>query len=216
MGNREATDSKTHWLVLFRRLTPFRLIPFFLTMLMSPWLAWAKTDGRAFDSWFWHASAAGSVLHLNDEGDPYRISLGAGRPLPWERLSLIGKAVYSIYDVNAVADNNPSPNIRGGWSSSLGIDFALRIDSLYNVGHANVFFEGGAGFQVMLEDPPFPADGSKENFTLFAGPGVMIPLACGTRLGLSLQWFHISNANLFSNNSGYDGVQLVLATEWDL
>ena len=31
-----------------------------------------------FDSWFWHASVGLPVMHLDDEGSPYRFSLGGG------------------------------------------------------------------------------------------------------------------------------------------
>lgn len=127
----------------------------------------SEKDGDAFSSWFGHMSAAGPVLHFNDEGSPYRFALGVGHPVFLNELSFIATAAYSYYDVNAVADNNPSLNVKGGNSHSLGLDLLLRW-SFLQTPHASYHFEGGAGFQYMLTDPPFPADGSNENFTLFS------------------------------------------------
>jgi hypothetical protein len=170
---------------------------------------------EAFDSWFWHVTAGLPALHLNDEGSPFRLSLGGGRPLLFDRTSLMADLVFAYYEVNDVADKNPRPGTTGGGSASLGFDLLLRIECLKSV-KAEWYLEGGVGFQSMLSDPPFPADGSENNFTLFFGPGVLFPTGQRSRLSVSLQWFHISNAWLFNYNSGYDGVQLVLGSEWSL
>ena len=151
------------------------------------------------------------MLHLNDEGSAYRLSLGAGRPVLLDRTSLMADLIFAYYDVNDTADKNPHRGITGGGSTSLGFDLLLRIECL-----KSVYLEGGGGFQSMLSDPPFPADGSENNFTLFFGPGVLFPTGQRSRLSVSLQWFHISNAWLFNYNSGYDGVQLVIGSEWSL
>jgi hypothetical protein len=167
-----------------------------------------------FSDWFWRVRAGSSVLHMNDEGDPYRFGAGRGHSFAGGRFSLMGDLVYSYYDVNAVADEHKDENVKGGRSTSLGFDLNLRCNVLEKRA-ATGFFEGGIGFQSMLTSPTFPADGSYQNFTLFAGPGIQFPIGTRTRLAISLQWFHISNAWLFSSNSGYDGIQLVLAPEWD-
>lgn len=172
----------------------------------------ADRAAEPFTAWFWHASAAGSVYHLNDEGSPYRFSLGAGHPVVTKHIILMADLVYTLYDVNANADNNPGQDVQGGLSSSLGFDLLLRLN-LVRTARAALYLEGGGGFQVMVDDPPFPADGSEENFTLFGGPGISLPTWERSRLTVSVQWFHISNGNLIANNSGYDGVQLVLGTE---
>lgn len=161
---------------------------------------------------FWQVTAAGTLVHFNDEGAPYRLSLGAGYPLAGH-LSLIGSLVYAHYHVNAIADVNPEVPVEGGQSHSLGVDLHLRW-TFREVRRARYFLEGGAGLQVMLDDPPFPADGSHENFTLLLGPGVLLPLAEDRRLRASVQWFHLSNGDSFGQNSGYDGLQLAIGFEW--
>jgi hypothetical protein len=172
-------------------------------------------DEGAFNMWFGQISAAGTLLHFNDEGSPYRFSLGAGRPFFLNDLSVMANLVYSYYNVNEVADKNPSPDVKGGNSHSLGLDLLLRWTFLKKP-HASYYVEAGSGFQTMQSGPPFPADGSDENFTVLLGPGVLVPTGVANRLRFSLQWFHISNANLFPNNSGYDGLQLTVGLEWAL
>ena len=164
---------------------------------------------------FGYTSLSGAVAHFNDEGTPSRLTIGAGQSLFERELAVMTGLVYSHYDVNAEADNNPSQSIKGGTSHSLGIDVMLRW-SFMQTRYASYHIEGGGGFQYMLTNPPFPADGSDENFTLFFGPGTLIPTSANTRMRVALQWFHISNANLFANNSGYDGLQLVVGFEWGL
>lgn len=171
------------------------------------------SEQNPFNDWFWRVRAGGSVAHMNDEGDPYRFGAGLGHSFAGERFALMGDLVYSYYDVNAVADEHAEQNVKGGRSSSLGLDVSLRCNVLEKR-TASGFLEGGMGFQSMLTSPTFPADGSYQNFTMFAGPGIQFPIGTRTRLAISMQWFHISNAWLFSSNSGYDGIQLVLSSEW--
>ncbi|BFM17482.1 hypothetical protein R50073_36650 [Maricurvus nonylphenolicus] len=169
----------------------------------------------SFNPSFWHLSGSVPAVHFNDEGDPYRLSLGMGYAVVPYDLILLTNVVYSYYDVNAVADNNPSSDIEGGSSHSLGVDLALR-KSFSTAKNINYYYEGGGGFQYMVSKPPFPADGSDENFTLFLGSGIVVPAGSKKRVTASVQWFHISNANLFPDNSGYDGLQLVIGFERSL
>lgn len=193
--------------------------PAYIVSAFAGLVAWGSIamaepeENGAFDGAFWHLYAAGSVIHLNNEGNPYRFGLGLGYPVLGNRVFLVGDLVYSYYEVNAVADEHPEPEVKGGASSSLGADFSLRYEVL-QVKRITCFAEGGIGFQSMLGSPTFPADGSHQNFTLFGGPGILISCGERFRLGVALRWFHISNAWLFSSNSGYDGVQLVLTPEW--
>lgn len=176
--------------------------------------AGAKEE-EAFDGWFWHITAGLPVYRLNDEGYPYRFAIGGGHPVLHERIALMAHLVLGYYDVSGTADKNPRPDISGGSSTSLGLDLRLRIDLFWTAGLSG-YLEGGGGFQTMLGDPPFPADGSDNNLTLFVGPGVAVPVGSRTRLTLSVQYFHISNAWLFESNSGYDGLQLIFGPEWSL
>ena len=188
-----------------------------ILVLLTPLKAQSESEnhGGAFNSWFIHASGAGTVLQLNDEGSPYRLSVGAGRPVLKNKLTLLLNGVYTFYDVNNVADNNPSPDVRGGHSHSLGLDLIVR-KPYFQTPHMSCHFEGGAGLQWILTDPHFPADGSDGNFTALIGHGVLIPVNSDLRLCMTLEWFHISNANLLPNNSGYDGIQLLIGFEWGL
>lgn len=183
-----------------------------LLVLTNTCIAAEQNEGT-FSDWFWHATGSVPAAHFNDEGSPYRFALGAGRSGVADHLSLMANLVLGVYDVNAVADNNPSQNVKGGYSSSLGFDLLARWD-LERIGNFNCYLEGGAGFQNMLGNPRFPADASNQNFTLFVGPGVYIPTGTRSRLSVSIQLFHISNADLFENNSGYDGLQLKCGSEW--
>gem|GEM_PF-865958 len=171
-------------------------------------------NGLTFNGLFGYTSASGGVAHFNDEGYVSRLSLGVGTPTSIENLTVMGGVVYGYYDVNAVADKNPSRNVEEGSSHSLGVGLMLRY-TIWHTPSASYHLEGGAGFQQMLSNPPFPADGSDENFTVFIGPGTLIPMAPDKRLRISLQYFHISNAGLVSDNSGYDGLQLVVGFEWN-
>jgi hypothetical protein len=162
--------------------------------------------------WFLQAQAAATVLQINDEGSPYRFSLGAGRRFT-DHLDGMVDLVYTYYDVNAVRDRNPNVEVRSGTSSSAGFDLRLRHD-LLKTGKIEWYISGLAGFQTMIDGPNFPADGSDENFTLGLGLGGRIPIAERMRFTATLQWFHISNARLWPNNSGYDGLQLAISPEW--
>lgn len=199
-----------------------------LAAFLSFWLATPFADesedshyfsdlllSTSFNPAFWHVSASVPVVHFNDEGDPYRLSLGIGHAVVPYNLTLLTNVVYAYYDVNAVADKNPSADLKGGHSHSLGIDIALR-KSFTTAKRIDYYYEGGGGFQVMIAKPPFPADGSDENFTVFLGSGIMFPAGSQKRVSASLQWFHISNAGLFPDNSGYDGLQLIIGFERSL
>jgi hypothetical protein len=135
------------------------LIIFTSAFFVSQAHAQSVEESDAGSEWFWHLSAAGSVIHLNDEGAPYRLSLGAGRPFYMDGLSIKANLVYSYYEVNEVADNNPSSDVVGGYSHSLGIDLLLRW-SLSQTPSVSYYLEGGGGIQGLVSGPPFPADGS--------------------------------------------------------
>ena len=162
--------------------------------------------------WFATAQAAGTVYHLNDEGDPYRVGAGIGYSFS-DRIDGALDLVYGYYEVNAVKDRNPDIPVESGRSQSLGVDLRLRLRTL-TTGKVDWYLQGGAGMQTMVANPPFPADGSGENFTLMLGPGCLVRFGERFRIATTVQWFHISNARLQPNNSGYDGIQLVVSPEW--
>lgn len=58
----------------------------------------------------------------------------------------------------------------------------------------------------------FPADGTHFNFTVILSSGRFVPITARTDLVLGLRYLHLSNANLLRDNSGYDGLQLVLGS----
>ncbi len=162
--------------------------------------------------WFATAQVAGTVFHLNDEGNPYRLSAGVGCSFS-DRIDGALDLVFGYYEVNAVKDRNPNVEVRSGRSESLGLDARLRLRAL-TTGRVDWYVQGGAGIQTMLSSPPFPADGSEANFTLMLGPGCLVRFGSRFRVATTVQWFHISNARLQPNNSGYDGIQLVVSPEW--
>jgi hypothetical protein len=93
------------------------------------------------------------------------------------------------------------------------VDLTMRF-RMAAVRRGSLFALGGGGIQTMVDSPHFPADGSEKNFTLSVGIGALVPVARRLRLSLDVRAFHISNSNVWRNNSGYDGIQVVLSPEW--
>ncbi|MHC5023663.1 MAG: acyloxyacyl hydrolase [Planctomycetota bacterium] len=72
----------------------------------------------------------------------------------------------------------------------------------------SLYFDAGAGVMMATNEVPNddPDNGSNFNFTPQAGMGVSIALDGEKRLMLGARWHHISNANLYEENSGRDSI----------
>lgn len=70
----------------------------------------------------------------------------------------------------------------------------------------SLYVDGGAGVIFTTDD--VPASGSSFNFTPQAGVGLTADFIDDSRLVFGVKWFHISNANTFSNNPGRDFIEV--------
>ncbi len=70
-----------------------RFVCVFLTACATGTLA-AENPETPFDR-FGCVYVSGSIIHMNDEGDPYRFGLGMGHSVWNDRVSLITDLVYS-------------------------------------------------------------------------------------------------------------------------
>ncbi|MGB8885385.1 MAG: acyloxyacyl hydrolase [Candidatus Korobacteraceae bacterium] len=72
-------------------------------------------------------------------------------------------------------------------------------------------FNGGGMF-TQKNVPPGPT--SMFNFTLAAGPGVMIGLPHNQAMSIALRFWHLSNANLGDSNPAFNTIQIVIGYHW--
>jgi hypothetical protein len=70
----------------------------------------------------------------------------------------------------------------------------------------SMFVEGGAGLVRMGAN--VPAGGSTFNFTIQLGSGFSFDAGNNNRWLVGVRWFHISNANMYTNNPTRDSVML--------
>lgn len=70
----------------------------------------------------------------------------------------------------------------------------------------SMFVEGGAGLARMGAN--VPAGGSTFNFTIQLGSGFSFDAGNNSRWLVGVRWFHISNANMYTNNPARDSVML--------
>jgi opacity protein-like surface antigen len=71
----------------------------------------------------------------------------------------------------------------------------------------------GGGIQYAA-GTAFPAHGSRWNFTINVGLGVLIPLKPAVHLNTGIRYLHISNAGLWSENAGYDAFHLIIGIRY--
>lgn len=140
-----------------------------------------------------------------DEGFPWRAMYGycvAGG----ERWLLHQDWVVSYYDAEPQGD---SP---GGDGVSVGTDISIQWPWLREAA-VSPYFELGGGIQYAF-GTPFPAHGSRFNFTINSGAGLLISLGPQSALNVALRYLHISNGRLVSDNAGYDAFHLVIGVRW--
>ena len=89
----------------------------------------------------------------------------------------------------------------------------LRWNSGVRRGRLAPFIEIGGG--GVLSNKNLPAvNTSRVNFTARAGIGVQILAQRQRAVDLGCRWSHISNANLGTQNPGFNGVQVSIAYHW--
>ena len=140
-----------------------------------------------------------------DEGHPWRAMYGLCVAQKG-RLSLHQDWVISYLDVQPVGD---AP---GGDGVSFGTDFSFQWHHERGVSFTP-YYELGGGIQY-APATPFPAHGSRWTFTINAGAGILIPVTQKLQLNTALRYLHMSNANLFPKNAGYDAFHFVVGVRW--
>jgi hypothetical protein len=89
----------------------------------------------------------------------------------------------------------------------------LRWNSSLHRGRVSPFAELGGG--ALHTRVNFPAgDSSTFNFIARGGGGILISTWHGQALELACRWWHISNANLGTENPEFNGIQVSLGWHW--
>lgn len=82
-----------------------------------------------------------------------------------------------------------------------------------NRGHVTPFAEvGGGGLHTRVNFPQ--GNTSNFNFLARAGGGVLISTRRAQALEISCHWWHVSNANLGTQNPEFNGIQVGLGWHW--
>lgn len=68
----------------------------------------------------------------------------------------------------------------------------------------SIYVDGGAGFQYATN--PTPPDGARFAFTPQVGGGVSFEVAHNVRMLIGVRWRHVSNADLYPQNTGLDSI----------
>jgi hypothetical protein len=140
-----------------------------------------------------------------DEGFPWRAMYGycvAGG----ERWLLHQDWVVSYHDAEPQGDNP------GGDGVSAGTDISIQWP-WFQEAAVSPYLELGGGVQYAF-GTPLPAHGSRFNFTINSGAGLLISHGPGSAFNVALRYLHISNGGLVSDNAGYDAFHLVIGVRW--
>jgi len=89
----------------------------------------------------------------------------------------------------------------------------LRWNSTQHRGHVSPFVELGGGAVHTSANLP-AGDSSTFNFIARGGGGVLISTRQNHALELACRWWHISNANLGTQNPEFNGIQVSLGWHW--
>ncbi len=92
----------------------------------------------------------------------------------------------------------------GGGFSPVGLKWNFAHRGRYR---PYVQFDGGGMFTQ--ENVP-PGRTSNFNFTVVAGPGIVVALPHNQALSVALQYWHLSNANLGARNPAFNTIEIVV------
>jgi Lipid A 3-O-deacylase (PagL) len=96
----------------------------------------------------------------------------------------------------------------GGGFSPVGLKWNFAPRGRYR---PYVQFDGGG----MFTQENVPAGRTSSfNFTVAAGPGVMVALPHNQALSVALQYWHLSNANLGARNPAFNTIEIVVGYHW--
>ena len=167
------------------------------------WEGSEKCDDHGFKQ----LAASLPVERLSDdnEGDPWRFMYG-------NCAARVGKLRIQQDWVISYLDARPQEGYEGGVGYGVGTDLNFVWQSSISA-TADYFVDLGGGYQYAF-DVPFPSNGSRSMFTINFGGGVIFGPEQGLRYRFGVRYMHVSNAALFPKNSGYDGIHIVLGTQW--
>jgi hypothetical protein len=158
-----------------------------------------------------------------DPAAPADIPAVAPQPEPFAQ----GSWVAQVYGATTVSDRDPLYQAHAGVGYFVFKGHSLNLET--NLGYVegfaggvtllirshwirqpnwSLYIDGGAG--VLWTQDPFPAGGTRWNFTPQAGVGFTRRLSDSTHLMAGARWYHASNANWEGSrrNPGYNGVMI--------
>ena len=170
-----------------------------------------ESQGRAWDLSFWAAATTGEE-HSNSFSEAQIFSAGVfvGHQLAGE----IGRG-WRRGSFEFGADFVPvfmqlAPQKITGTAFDPVI---VRWNSHLQRGRVMPFIEvGGGGFHTRVNFPQ--GNTSNFNFLARAGGGVLISTRRAQALEISCRWWHVSNANLGTQNPEFNGIQVGLGWHW--
>lgn len=151
-----------------------------------------------------HLSLSGTAVRLGEEGDPLRLAVG-------KCVHRAGNRRLFVDGVLSYVDAADHGGAGGGVALGVGVDVVLRWDLA--VTRLAVYAELGGGLQN-TSGSSFPSNGTHANFTVIAGLGLPLSSRARRSVTLGMRYFHVSNANMLPENSGYDAFQVVLGHQW--
>lgn len=142
-----------------------------------------------------------------DEGHPWRAMYG---------YCVAGRGKFKLHQdwVVSYLDARPTRGSPGGTGVSFGTDFSLEWRHRRG-GSFTPYYELGVGIQYAA-GTAFPAHGSRWMFTINAGAGLLFSVRTNLQMKTALRYLHLSNAGVFSDNAGYDGVHVLVALQWNV
>ncbi len=166
-----------------------------------------SSESPADDCRYRHVSVSVPVGTTSDggEGHPWRAMFG---------YCLFRKGRWLLHQdwILSYLDAKPVNDAPGGNGVGAGTDFLLRW---YVPGSRSLstYLEVGNGVQYAA-GTPFPAHGSRWQFTTNAGIGVLVPVDDKREWSAAIRYLHMSNGGLSDDNAGYDGVHLALRVKF--
>ena len=185
-----------------------------LLLLLS--VSWAQSDypqerNQPWDISAWVAGATGQEnSHSYTQTQILSGGVFVGRPVTgdigggWLR----GNLEYGFSVGPLFVQFAPVRTYGGGFEPVV-----LRWNSGVRRGRLAPFIEVGGGGLFSNKNLP-PVNSSQVNFTARAGAGVQILTQRHRAVDIGCRWSHISNANLGTQNPGFNGVQVSLAYHW--
>ncbi len=177
--------------------------PLFAPIIRALWFGSEKCDDQGFKQI--GVSLPLTRLSEDNEGDPWRAMYGncAARK---------GKLRLQQDWVVSYLDARPQEGYEGGTGYGIGTDLNFIFESSLSR-NVDTFIDLGGGYQYAF-DVPFPSNGSRSMFTINFGGGFLIKANENFKYRIGIRYMHVSNAALFPKNSGYDGIHLVVGTQW--